>query len=178
MKAAVEEAMTAYFSTPQLQTIRKLFEEADKKEDELEKKLEDREIAIATPVPAPTIAAPTAPTTAPATPTTAPASNSWGYDYSIDYEVALHQLEREYESLRLYEAQLDSYYHDLLLREAALNEGIIAHNDETLRRLHHYSVQEHVIPVAVEHYSMQEHVPMAVEHYLGHHTGHHDPTAV
>ena len=47
--------MTAYFNTPELQAVRKEIEEAEKKEEDLEKQLKDREYAIFTapPTPAP-----------------------------------------------------------------------------------------------------------------------------
>lgn len=46
MKAAKDAAMTAYFSTPELQMIRKQIEEAEQKEEELEKQIEAREAAL------------------------------------------------------------------------------------------------------------------------------------
>ena len=68
--------MKAYFNTPELTAIRKAVEDLDKQEDDLEDKLKQRELAIATQLaggaqPAP--AAPAAPATPPATGT--PAAN-------------------------------------------------------------------------------------------------------
>ena len=40
--------MTAYFNTPELTAIRKAVEDLDKQEDDLEDKLKQRELAIAT----------------------------------------------------------------------------------------------------------------------------------
>ena len=52
-----------------------------------------------------------------------------------------------------YEAQLDDYYAGLLLKEAELNDSIIAHNDETLRRLAEYHVGEaHEGPLVISGY--------------------------
>ena len=64
--------MKAYFNTPELTAIRKAVEDLDKQEDDLEDKLKQRELAIATQLAGgaqPTPAAPTAPAT-PATPPT------------------------------------------------------------------------------------------------------------
>jgi len=52
-----------------------------------------------------------------------------------------------------YEAHLDDYYHGLLVKEAELNESIIAHNAETLRRLSHYYAEAgQGGPLALEDY--------------------------
>lgn len=52
-----------------------------------------------------------------------------------------------------YEAHLDEYYHGLLVQEAELNESIIAHNAETLRRLaHYYADAGHGGSLALEDY--------------------------
>ena len=66
--------MTAYFNTPELTAIRKAVEDLDKQEDDLEDKLKQRELAIATQLAGgaqPATAAPAAPATPP---TLAPAA--------------------------------------------------------------------------------------------------------
>ena len=66
--------MKAYFNTPELTAIRKAVEDLDKQEDDLEDKLKQRELAIATQLAGgaqPTPAVPTAPATPP---TPAPAA--------------------------------------------------------------------------------------------------------
>ena len=77
--------MKAYFNTPELTAIRKAVEDLDKQEDDLEDKLKQRELAIATqlaggaqPAPAAPAAPATPPTPAPAAPQApaAPAATS------------------------------------------------------------------------------------------------------